>query len=152
MKHRLLRLLLYASAIAWAVSVAGILLPWPMAVMALNGLGAGSIPEDPMLNYWLRMTAGAFTGIGIFFLVLATNPRRFSNIIGLAGALQFLQGVIGLISGLRLGLRPFPFYADTAFCLLVGAGIWLLRREEGNPSNTSDGIRQPADGPPRPPI
>ncbi len=132
MKYRLLRLLLFVSAFAWAVSVVAVVLPWPTAAAALNGLGAGAIPNDPMLDYWLRMAAGAFTGVGIFFLVVGLWPRRFSNVIGLAAALMFLEGVVLLVHGFRLGLPPFPFYADTAFCLLVGAGIWILRGEAAN--------------------
>ena len=129
MKYRLLRLLLLVSAFAWGVSVVAVILPWPIAVTALNGLGAGAIPDDPMLDYWLRMAAGAFTGVGIFFLVLGLWPKRFSNVIGLASALMFLEGLVLLVHGLRLGLSPFPFYADTAFCILAGAGIWILRGE-----------------------
>jgi hypothetical protein len=128
MKLRLLRFLLLTSALAWAVSVFAVVLPWPMAVMALQGLGAGEIPADPMLDYWLRMAAGAFTGVGIFFLALAIWPARFANIIGLAGILMFGEGLVLLVHGLRLGLGPVPFYADTAFCLVAGVGIWVLRK------------------------
>ena len=106
----------------------GVVLPWHTAIIALNGLGAGEIPHDPMLDYWLRMAAGAFTGVGIFFLVLGLWPHKFSNVIGISAALMFLEGIVLLVHGLRLGLRPFPFYADSGFCLLVGAGIWVLIR------------------------
>lgn len=145
MKYRLLRLLLFFSAFGWAVSVIGVVLPWSTAITGLNGLGAGAIPHDPMLDYWLRMTAGAFTGIGVFFLIIAINPRRFSNVIGLAGLLQFTEGIVLLVHGLRLGLPPFPFYADTGFCLLLGAGIWLLRHEALG-SITDPSITSNADG------
>jgi hypothetical protein len=128
MKLRLLRLLLLAAAFAWAASVIGILLPWPMAVTTLQGLGAGDIPADPMLDYWLRMAAGVFTGVGVFFLALAIWPARFASVMGLAGGLMFAEGIVLLVHGLRLGLRPFPFYGDAGFCLLAGGGIWILRR------------------------
>lgn len=128
MKLRLLRLLLLTSAFAWAVSVVAVMLPWPMAMTALQGLGAGNIPADPMLDYWLRMAAGAFTGVGVFFLILAIHPARYANVIGLAGGLMFVEGLVLLVHGIRLGLPPFPFYADTACCLLVGGGIWVLRK------------------------
>jgi hypothetical protein len=109
-----------------------VVLPWPAAVNALQGLGAGPIPADPMLDYWLRMAAGAFTGVGIFFLILAVWPTRFANVIGIAAGLMFVEGLVLLVHGLRLGLRPLPFCADTASCLLVGAGIWILRKESAN--------------------
>jgi len=130
MKYRLLRLLLFVAAFAWAVSAAAVVLPWPAAVVALNGLGAGSIPNDPMLDYWLRMAAGAFTGVGVFFFIVGLWPSRFKNVIGLIAALMFFEGIVLLIHGLRLGLNPFPFYADTMCCLLVGGGIFLLRNAE----------------------
>ena len=132
MKYRLLRLLLFASAFAWAVSVAGVVLPRSDVVMALNGLGAKEVPADPMLDYWFRMAAGAFTGIGVFFLIIAIRPGRFANVIPIAAGLMFLEGIVLLIHGLRLGLTPLPFYCDTAFCLLVGGGIWFLRNEAQN--------------------
>jgi hypothetical protein len=129
MKKRLLRMLLMFSALAWGISALGIVLPWPAAAAGLQGLGAGSIPQDPMLDYWLRMAAGAFTGVGVFFLILAVWPSRHANVIGIAAALMFAEGIILLVHGLRLDLRPFPFYADTSFCILVSAGIWMLRNE-----------------------
>ena len=131
MKYRILRLLLFTAAFGWAISVVGLLLPWSLAVTGLNGLGAGAIPHDPMLDYWLRMAAGAFTGIGLLFLIVAIRPRRFRNLIGLIGLFQFSEGVILLVHGARLGLPAFPFYGDVAFCLFIGSGILLLRNEKG---------------------
>lgn len=126
MNERLLRLLLFVAAFAWGVSIIGVFLPWDLAVTALRGLGAGPIPDDPMLHYWLRMTSGAFFGVGVFFLVLAIQPRIFAPAIPLAGGLMVLEGLVLAASGAMLHLRPFPFWADTAFCLLVGAGIVVL--------------------------
>ncbi len=132
MKYRLLRLFLFVSAFVWGISIVAVVLPWSFAVTGLNGLGAGPIPEDPILDYWLRMATGAFTGIGIFFLAVAIWPSRFRNVIGFIGLLQMFEGIVLLVHGLRLSLHPFPFYSDTAFCLLIGAGIWILRNEVGN--------------------
>lgn len=133
MKYRILRMLLFFSSFVWGVSVFGVILPWNTVVEAFSSLGAGAIPNDPMLDYWLRMAAGAFTGVGIFFLVLAGNPRKYANVITLAAGLMFGEGVVLLVSGFRLGLRPFPFYADTAACLVVAAGIMLFAGEAVKP-------------------
>ena len=129
MKYRLLRFLLFASAFAWGVSAVGVVLSWPAALIALQGLGVGEIPYDPMLDYWLRMAAGAFTGVGIFFFIVGLWPSKFSNVIGILAVLMFLEGIVILVHGFRLGLSPFPFYSDAGFCLLVGAGIWILKDE-----------------------
>ncbi|OGV62828.1 MAG: hypothetical protein A2283_02680 [Lentisphaerae bacterium RIFOXYA12_FULL_48_11] len=126
MKFRVLRMLLLFSAFAWGMSVFGVFLPWEKSVAVLNGFGAKTIPNDPMLNYWVRMTAGAYTGIGVFFLVLAINPRRYANVIPMVGLLIFIEGIVLLVHGLLLHLEPLPFYADAGCCLFGGAGIWML--------------------------
>ena len=129
MKRRLLRLFLFVTVFGWAISIFGVVLPWSTAITGLQCLGAGEIPHDPMVDYWMRMAAGAFTGIGIFVLFVALWPKKFRNVIGLIGCLSVLEGLVLLVHGLRLGLPPFPFYGDAAFCLLIGAGIWILKNE-----------------------
>ena len=125
---RLLRLLLGFAAIAWGVSVVGVFLSWSSAEQALIGLGAQPIRYDPMLDYWLRMAAGAFTLVGGWYLVLAIWPTKYRNAIPWFGWLMVVEGTILLVHGLRLSLPPFPFYADTAACFLGGGGIvWVAR-------------------------
>ncbi|KAB2661933.1 MAG: hypothetical protein DVB31_11815 [Verrucomicrobia bacterium] len=126
MQLRLLRWTLVASGIAWAASVFGIFLPWDAAERALVGLGAGAIPRDPMLEYWLRMAAGAFTFVGIWFFVMAARPRTHAAAIPWFGALMVAEGIVLLVSGTRLGLPPFPFAADTGVCLAGGVAILAL--------------------------
>lgn len=127
MHFRLLRVLLLFSAFAWGVSVFGVVLPWSRTVEALGGFGANPIAYDPMLDYWLRMATGVFTLVGVFYFVVALQPVRFANMIPMLGLLMIAEGLILLMHGIRLGLPPYPFYCDTAFCLLVGTGILLLR-------------------------
>ena len=83
-------------------------------------MGAKPIAYDPMLDYWLRMTRGAFTLVGIWYQVLALWPRKFSVAIPWFGWLMIVEGVILLTSGLRLGVGPFPFYGDVAACFIGG--------------------------------
>jgi len=120
---RLLRLCLGFAAFAWGVSVFGVFLSWSAASQALQGLGARPIAYDPMLDYWLRMAAGAFTLIGCWYLILMIWPRKFSVAIPWFGVLMLAEGVILLVHGVRLALPPLPFYADTAACFLGGGGI-----------------------------
>lgn len=129
MHLKLLRLFLGFSAVAWGVSVFGVLLRWSEAVEALQGLGAGPIPYDRMLDYWLRMAAGAFSLVGVLYLVLALQPLKHRSMLPWFGLLMFVEGLVLLVHGVRLGLPPFPFYADTAACLGAGSGIlWCWSR------------------------
>jgi FtsH-binding integral membrane protein len=81
MNLRLLRLFLGFSAFAWGISVVGVLLSWSAAEQALQGLGARPIAYDPMLDYWLRMAAGAFALVGGLFLLLMIQPVKYRMII-----------------------------------------------------------------------
>ncbi len=125
---RLLRIVLGFAAFAWGVSVFGVFLNWDSASQALQGLGARPINFDPMLDYWLRMAAGAFTLVGVWYLILAIWPEKYYSAIPWFGALMIVEGLILLTHGLRLSLRPFPFYADTAACLVGGGAIVYLSR------------------------
>jgi len=128
MPLRLLRLFLGFAAFAWGISVVGVFASWPEVNELAQGLGAKPIAFDPMLDYWLRMAAGAFALVGGWYLVLMLWPRKFHAAIPWFGALMLAEGVILLVHGLRLGLGPLPFYGDVSACFLGGGGIlWLAR-------------------------
>jgi len=91
-------------------------------------MGAKPIAYDPMLDYWLRMISGAFTLIGLWYLALAIWPRKFAVAIPFFGWVMMVEGVILLLSGLRLGIGPFPFYGDVAACFICGGGIVYCSR------------------------
>ena len=123
MQLRLLRFFLLFSAFGWGVCIVGVFATWPQINSIAQGMGAKPIAYDPMLDYWLRMICGAFTLVGVWYLVLALWPRKFAVAIPWFGWLMIAEGVILLISGLRLGIAPFPFYADVALSLGCGGGI-----------------------------
>ncbi len=128
LQFRLLRLTLFFCAFVWGISICGVFLSWNTATTALQGMGAQSIPDDPMLDYWLRMASGAFALVGTGYFLLALNPRKFAVMLPWFGSIMLIEGVILLGHGLRLGLGPFPFYGDVAACFLGGAGIFAFRK------------------------
>jgi len=128
MHLRLLRLFLGFAALAWGVSVVGVFSSWSTAEEVLQGLGAKPIAYDPMLDYWLRMAAGAFALIGCWYLILMFRPRKFYAAIPWFGGLMLVEGFILLVHGLRLSLPPFPFYGDTSACFVGGGAILYLSR------------------------
>jgi hypothetical protein len=128
MQLRLLRLFLGFAAFAWGISVVGVFASWSQVNDIAQGMGAKPIAYDPMLDYWLRMMAGAFALIGGWYLVLMLWPQKFAAAIPWFGWLMVAEGVILLVHGLRLGLGPFPFYGDVSACFLGGAGILFFAK------------------------
>jgi hypothetical protein len=128
MQLRLLRLFLAFAAFGWGISAVGVFASWPVCERILESLGAHPIIYDRMLDYWLRMTAGAFALMGVWYFMLMIWPQRFHIAIPWFGAIMLVEGIILLIYGWRLGLPPFPFYADVSGCVIFGGGIvWLSR-------------------------
>lgn len=127
MYSRLLKLILMVAALGWGISVVGVLLPWPVAENCLRGLGVGPLPADPMLDYWLRMAGGGFTMVGALFVAILVQPRKYEVLLPMLAWLCIAEGVVLLVSGLRLGLPPFPFWGDVSFCLGVGVGLLVVQ-------------------------
>lgn len=128
MQIRLLRLVLGFSAFAWGISAVGVFVSWPEAEKLLEGLGAKPIAYDPMLDYWLRMAAGAFALVCAWYLIMTFWPKKFCAAIPWFGALMLIEGLILLVHGLRLSLPPFPFYGDVSACFFAGSGILFFSR------------------------
>ncbi len=124
----ILRLLLVCGGFGCFISIFGVVMPWPAVAEQLEGLGAGKLPADPMLNYWLRMQSGANTFIGLFFFFLAVNPVKYRSILPMAWIFLIGEGCILLVWGLLLKLPVLPFAVDTLFCLMIGLGILLSSR------------------------
>ena len=128
LQFRLLRVALIFCAFVWGVSAFGLFWKWETAAGALQGMGAKPITYDPMLDYWLRMAAGAFTLVGTGYLLLAIFPRKYAIMLPWFGWIMILEGIILSVHGLRLGLGPFPFVGDVSASFAGGLGILTLRK------------------------
>jgi peptidoglycan/LPS O-acetylase OafA/YrhL len=102
------------------------MMPWSFISSQLEGLGAKNLSSDPMLNYWLRMTAGAFTFIGILCFVAAINPIKQLQLIRSISLFLLCEGIVLLIAGITLHLFPVPYVVDSMFCLLIGGSMLVL--------------------------
>ena len=129
-RFTLLRLFLLMAGLGWGTTVVGIFLPWEFAVEHLQKFGgSGPIPDDPMLNYWLRMAAGAFGIIGFLFCLCAWKPYEYNNIIPILAMLNIFEALVLLYYGLYLQIGWFPFVVDVSIGLIPGIGILMLKSE-----------------------
>jgi len=127
-RYNLLRLLLLGAGLGWGLTLVGAFLPWEWATDHLERFGgAQEIPDDVMLNYWMRMASGAFGIVGLLFLLAAWRPHHYKNIIGVLAYASIFEGAILLFYGLKFDLSLFPFGPDVAIALIPGIGILLLK-------------------------
>ena len=118
------------------MSVVGLLVSSRTAFDLLNGMGADDLAYNPMVDYWLRMTAFAFTAIGVQFLVVSLWWRRLITWAWAGAVFQITGGLVLLISATRLELHSGNHQADVLFCFCTGSlmlaslvlGWWMDRR------------------------
>ncbi len=123
----LLRLFLLSAAVAWGVSVFGIVLPWSIVEKELCGFGAK--PHiDTMVQYWLKMAAAVYTLMGCFFAMVTIWPTKYRSVIGLIGIGHIVLGAVFMVNGVLLGIEAIPLFVDVGFCFFVGIGIVIVNR------------------------
>ena len=129
-KYNLLRLILLGASLGWGLTIVGVFLPWDWATEHLENFGgSGKIPDDVMLNYWMRMASGAFGIVGVFFLFSAWKPYEYKNVIIILAYASLCEGAILLFYGIKFDLPLFPFGPDVVIALIPGIGILLLKKE-----------------------
>ena len=124
------RIFLLAGAIGWGISIVGVLLPWNIMDVVLQNMGATAPMADLQIQYWFRMATGAWSIIGFLYLMVLLKPQKYENLIPLLALGTLFEGIVLLIHGLYLNLPLFPFAGDVGFCLIVGGGLLLCRKEK----------------------
>jgi len=127
-KAFLLRVLLIAAAVGWGISFLGVFLPWTTIGQVFRSLGAGEVPDDAMVVYWVRGTAATFGFVGVMFAMAAVRPAAHSSMIFWLAVLMLGVGAASFLYGLLLKIPAFPFVGDVAFCLVIGTGLLALRK------------------------
>jgi hypothetical protein len=112
------------AALGWGISSVGLVVPSPTAFDLLNGLGAGDLAYDPMIDYWLRMTAFAFTYLGLQFALVAIRWQRWFAFALMSAIFQIACGAVLLVSAMAIRPPSGNHRADIAFCL--GSGLIML--------------------------
>jgi hypothetical protein len=128
----ILRAMLIAVALEGVFCSIALLQPWASMVAQLKWFGIEGVPAiiaDPIIEYWLLQTAALSCIVGFCLFVMALSPQKYKPILPAIGWSLIFIGVTSAYHGFRLGLPPWPFYADMVTCGICGPGIvWLARR------------------------
>jgi hypothetical protein len=98
----------------------GTVAPWPSIVRGLGVIGLEAPPEHPVVVYCTRLSSLTFALIGVFFLVLASDPLRYRPMLVLAVWGCFATAVVALAAGCLTGMQPLWYLGDTAASLIAG--------------------------------
>ena len=110
----------------------GAVAPWSSIVHWLGLLRLEPLPAQPFVVYCVRLSSLGFALIGVFFLVLATNPLRYRPMLALAVAGLLLTAVFAFSTGRMVAMSPPWYLGDTLVCLLAAVLIllWWPREQQ----------------------
>jgi hypothetical protein len=126
------RIVLVMLGIVCILSTApGAVAPWPSIVHWLGVLGLEPMPDHPLVVYCVRLSSLGFALIGVFFLVVATNPVRYGPMVALAVCGLFLTAALAVATGIQTRMQPPWYLADAGVASLAAVlllAFWPRRR------------------------
>ncbi len=104
-------------------TVPATVLPWSSVVRYMEVFGVEAPPDHPVVVYCMRVYSLGFALIGIFFLVLASDPVRYRPMLVLAACGCWLVAVAALVNGWLTEMQPVWYLADVGASAVAGTLI-----------------------------
>jgi hypothetical protein len=127
MTMKALKIVLVAIGLVCALGCApGVVAPWPTVNHWLGIIGVEPLPDQPMVVYCVRLSSLGFALIGVFFLLLATDPLRYRPLLALGVWGLLLTSAVALTTGRLVAMQPPWYWADSGVSLLVAVLILVF--------------------------
>ncbi len=124
-----LKICLWITGILCLLSVVGLFLPVSACESIAAFFGIETLPDSPLIMYAIRTMAATFTGVGVYFIILALNPVKYGVLVPFSGIVAVFIGVVCFITGLTVGMPAKWFLGDTLSCLVLGLLILMFWRQ-----------------------
>ena len=117
----------------WIAGIASLLSVCVMFFMPLSAwetiakyFGVEALPDSPMFVYVARLTSAMWTMIGVFFIILATNPVKYEAMIPFSGLAMVFLGMVCWVTGLVMGMPSRLVLSDSLSSIVLGTLIFAL--------------------------
>lgn len=87
----------------------------------------------PFYDYAFRCTIFGYVILGIFFLIMATDPQRYKPLILMAQLSFFVNAAVCFFIGISSGMSALLYLFDTVLFLIFGfvlLYLWRLKNLE----------------------
>jgi len=122
-----LKICLWIAGIVCLLSVFGIFLPISTWESIAGWFGAELVlPDSPLVEYMVRLMCATYVGAGVFFIILALNPIKYSLMVQFAGIAAVLLGITCAITGLAVSMPVQWFLGDFLSCVIIGGLILIF--------------------------
>ena len=123
-----LKTVLWICALSCLLGFAFAALPWNFIKGSFNFFGLMPPAKTPITVYMFRLFLATYGLIGIFFIVLATDPLKYDGMLLLAAYGILLTAIFCFVGGMRYRL-PFKAYGyDVIFCAIAGVLLLVFRK------------------------
>ncbi|NQT00510.1 MAG: hypothetical protein HQ580_00660 [Planctomycetes bacterium] len=132
---RALKICLWIAGIGCLLSLFGMVLPVSSWEYIAKLFGVESFPDSPQFIYAVRVASGTYAAVGIFFIILASDPVKYGVMVPFSGLGAVFIGVVCAIAGL-LTTMPFWWYmGDSLSCLVLGVLILVFWQQAKKTAN-----------------
>lgn len=124
------RWVLLFAGVGWGITIWFVIVPWSLASEALRVMGAGALPHDPFVEYWLRVNGLIFASLGAGFLWMSFRLRSCASFVLPASLFHLVVGMGSVILAISAGLEPSKnptLIAEVVFSLTIGVVLFVLR-------------------------
>lgn len=129
-----LKVVLVVMGVLCLLSAPGLILPWSSLVGWAELMGVQAPPDYPLVVYCVRMGSLASGLIGIFLLVLATDPLRYRPMLVLTVYGCFAVAVVALVTGRLTQMPPLWYLGDAVGSAVAGVLILAFWPREPQPT------------------
>ncbi len=124
---KILKIILWISAIGCLSGFINVIMPWPLITKWMLFTGVEPIGNDPASKYMFRLGFMAYGMIGLFFIILAKNPIKYSTMLPLAACFLIGYGLLRLTFGIIYQFPVWHYIGDFIVSIAFGASIFVLR-------------------------
>jgi hypothetical protein len=123
-----LKVCLWIAGVLCLLSVVGVFLPMSACQSIASAFGVESLPDTPVVMYFVRLMSATYAAIGVYFIILALNPMKYGLMVPFTGFVSVLIGLVCLVTGLVVGMPAKWFLGDSVPCIMLGALILVFRQ------------------------
>jgi hypothetical protein len=124
-----LKICLWVTGILCLTAAAGVFLPLSACESIARFFGVETLPNSPLIMYVIRTGSATYIGVGVFFVILATEPMKYGVLVPFSGLAAVFTGVVCAITGLTAGMPFLWFLGDSLSCTILGILVLVFWRQ-----------------------
>lgn len=126
--ERYLILFLRITAALLISAVGAVVMPYAWMNALHEGLGLGTLPDQPLVAYLTRSLSALYAGLGVYCWLLSRDVKRYLPLLELTVPLSFAFGLILILIDLLAEMPIWWTLSEAAFVLAWTLILWRLVR------------------------